>query len=175
MDVGHMSIALMVLNALNFPWQSISPILLNRWCKSTSANALFDGGNEILLVATVSALFSGMVAWILSSLTPYLFSTTDQPSPTIWLILFSTVPSLLVRISAMRLAAIGEVRFNSIMALLQTAIFVFILFLFLEKEQTNPVGVAVQAWLLGDLLTASIYLFKVRMERRRHIRIDESL
>lgn len=171
-DVGYISIALLVLNAFNFPLQSISPMLLNHWSKSSSVDALSAGSHQVRMIGALLTVLSAISVVVAIAAMPLLFRAGDSPPAEMWLILFSVVPALLARTSAVRLASIGEFRFNSRVAALQTIAFA-VGFLSLAKvEPLHPIGAAVVAWLVADVAAAGVFFFKLRAVMRAHIKRD---
>lgn len=168
-DVGQMSIGLLMLNALNFPLQSVSPLLLNRWTKSTAVDALSAGRPQIRALAALFFALSAIAVVAGVVATPLLFKVGDYPPPAMWLLLFSVVPALLARTSALRLASLGEFRFNSKIAVLQMLFFAGGFLALAQITPLNPIEAAVAAWVAADVFAAVVFSFKLRVAMRAHV------
>lgn len=171
-DVGYFSIALLLLNAFNFPLQSLSPMLLNRWSRMSSDDVLSAGRRHVLEIAALLLVLSAVSVVAAIEVAPILFKPGDKPPTELWLLLFSVVPALLARISALRLASLGEFRFNSKVAALQAAFFAVGFLTLAQIEPLDPIGAAVVAWLVADAAAAFVFFFKLRALTLAHTGIS---
>ncbi len=161
-EVGYFSIALLLLNAFNFPLQSLAPLLLNRWSKLSSGDVLRVGVRQThyILVLLVALSFVSIVA--IMSLAPLLFKDGETPPDVLWLLIFSVTPAFFSKICALRLASLGMLRFNSMMAVVQLSVFSIFFIVLAYVELFQPIGAAVVAWLVADTISSVMFFIKLR-------------
>lgn len=160
--VGHMSIVMLVLNAINFPLQSLSPMLLNQWSKNASLDSMRLGGRTLWLIGFLLTIFIVFIIIFLSVFAPRLFAANELPSNQIWLLLITAIPALFARISALKLTSIGEFRFNSKVSLMQLIIFSSGITALVTRLSVQPELAAVIAWVTSETIAAAALNAKLR-------------
>ncbi|MCY1231824.1 hypothetical protein D9M72_442850 [compost metagenome] len=162
-EVSYFSISLTLMNALIFPLQAISPVLLNRWSKGDKKNALQTGRKLILSAAGGLFIFAGgLVFFIPHFIDGLLGEEFAAASAVLKVAIFVSIPSFILKINNLRLSAIGDFRFNSLMGVMRIVVF----FIFLEvfrrilKENFGAFAAAV-CWLGAEIIAALISEWRV--------------
>lgn len=172
-EVGRFSIALMAFQACLLPLQMVSPLVFNRWSRQTGLAAL-DAGQ-----ATLRRLFMGVLAFVALSIAviPWIVPTLlgvqfEATVPASQIALLAVVPAFVGRIAALRLAAVGAFRANSLSSLVRLVVVLGALWLMLQVVPDSQVAVSASiCWLLGEGAATAVTLLALRARMRE--RTDE--
>jgi len=162
-SVGYFSMALVALNAFGFPLQSIAPMILNRWSKQGDRRALHSGAKEVKKALLFVALIS--IASILVA--PFVATEVLGPNfadavPAIQIMLLAILPLLVFRLASLRLVAVGQFRFNSVVVVGRSLLLICLLYLAeLKLNGTHPATVAAMCWVTVEALAAIIISYRV--------------
>lgn len=168
-SVGYFSMALVALNAFGFPLQSIAPMILNRWSREGDRQALHSGVRQVRRIFIFVTLFS----LILISFAPtiaakILGANFIHAVPAIQVMLLAIVPLLVFRLASLRLVAVGQFRFNSLVVITRSLMLVFLLH-FLGSQLINyqPATIAAGCWVAVEALAAVVISYRVNHVRNR--------
>lgn len=165
--VGYFSIALVALNAFGFPLQSVAPMILNRWSREGDAKALHSGAKSIkkvLIAVTLISLISiGLTPFIVDRVLGLKF---HDAVAAIQIMLLAITPLLVFRLASLRLVAVGQFRFNSIVIAARSLMLISLLNLVdLQSVAIQPVTVAALCWLIVEVLAAIVISCRVNHVR----------
>lgn len=161
--VGYFSMALVALNAFGFPLQSVSPMILNRWSRENDSTALHSGAAAIkkLIIAVV---FISSISIVLAPLMVdrILGSKFQNAVPAIQIMLLAIIPLLIFRLASLRLVAVGQFRFNSIVIAARGVLLISLLHLVgLQPIFIQPATAAALCWLIVEVFGAIVISRKV--------------
>ncbi len=166
-EAGRFSMALVLLNALAFPLQAVAPLILNRWSRVADTDALNAGREELKNAAFGLTAMCALLVLAMPLLFPWVLGPSFQSGvPTAQIIVIALIPMFLLRIGSLRLAAAGNFRFMSVVALLRCLALVLMLasvrWIF-DAQGATP---AALCWLLTESVAALAVVMKIGTWRR---------
>ena len=162
-EVGYFSITLLFINAFAFPLQAISPMILNRWSKRSERNPLRAGSKELnlLLLVMLGVLMCVSVVLAVFPLEKYIGATAKiigQMSVAIFIL----IPNISLRVDSLRMTAIGNLRFNSLVAMSKCVLFSVALVVMAHSTNSSEgAKIAMICWLLAEVVAAICYRIRV--------------
>lgn len=166
-EAGRFSMALVATNALAFPLQAVAPMILNRWSRGADADALNAGREKLKSAALGATVMCVLLVLAMPLLFPWALGPTFQPGvPTVQIMVAALIPMFLVRIGSLRLAAAGNFRFMSVVALLRClslALMLASLHWIFDTQGATP---AALCWLLIESIAALAVVMRIGAWRR---------
>jgi O-antigen/teichoic acid export membrane protein len=166
-EAGRFSMALVALNALAFPLQAVAPLILNRWSRGDGTDALNAGRGKLKNAAFGVTAMCALLVLVMPLLFPWVLGPAFEPGvATVQVMVTALVPMFLLRIGSLRLAAAGDFRFMSVVALLRCMSLVLMLASVRWVFDAQGATPAALCWLLTESISALAVVTKIGTWRK---------
>ena len=162
---GYFSVALIAFQAFLLPLQMVSPLILNTWSKEKKQATTIGFGISNRVYISCAITFILIVVFFGGDVVYFLYGLTFDPAISgIKITLLSVLPSVLIRIIALRLASLGAFRQNSVVAIIRLFMAVLILHVgfWWEFSFFNVATIAAIAWFLAEVSGAILAWFLLK-------------
>ena len=165
--MGYFSVALATSNILAFPLQALSPIFLNRWSSMNAGDTAIKY-SRLKILWPILIILSGVI-YAASALIPKVLIFIAGPEfegafIMIQIMVIYTAVLIVQRIATLKLVAIGNIRFGTVVAIGRISIVSVVLFMMSDLgKQSGQVGDLVcLVWLSAEIIATFATLLRVK-------------
>jgi O-antigen/teichoic acid export membrane protein len=165
---GYFSVAVIVTTAFGFPLQAISPMILNRWSQHDNHHALNAGAGTIATLFMCLVLLVGLTIAAAPWLVPFAFGHSFYDSvPAVQIMLLAVLPMMIVRVGSLRLASLGQFRFNSAIAIGRCLMVLMLLYpITMLFHRANTAAIVATSCVIAEALAALFTQLRIRQLRK---------